>query len=224
MRAVCEDSAGSTFDDRLQCDGCPSYTADYGQTAYRYQLWAIYVGHFSRKDSDELLVVLGGCEDAHSPMGAVLLTREGAAWKNSGYFEAGDPCLPVRAPDGFDRLICEVDDMHFGNYVGVLEARSFKNNAPYAEPLLHLSGNLGGGDAPGGRCYGQGITSLEKLPSGAGFTVTIKQTSGPLPEGVDSCADYDNGGPQQTIVLNFRFDGDDFVLAPESEADMKRLQ
>ena len=30
--------------------------------------------------------------------------------------------------------------------------------------------------------------------------------------------------PEETVVLKFLFDGDDFALAPESEAAIKRIQ
>ena len=84
---------------------------------------------------------------------------------------------------------------------------------------------MGGGTPVAGRwCYEQAITSLEKLPSDTGFTATITQSKGLLPSGEDSCQldDKIRMEPEETIVLKFLFDGDQFALAPESAGAMER--
>ena len=118
-----------------------------------------------------------------------MLEQDGSAWKNLGYLEGDHPirCLSgFRARDGFDRLVCEGGDMHFGTYVGVIYSKSYHDDSQVELPL-RIGGNLGGGTPAGGWCYQQEITSFEKLPSDAGLMVTVTQTTGQVPADQDSC-------------------------------------
>jgi hypothetical protein len=227
MQVVCEGGVVNTdVGGHLQCAECPSYTDLPGQHE-SFRLEAAYRGHFfSIKDTDQLLLVLGGCgSNSRGLGGSVLLAREGAAWTMVTYFDAEHPnrCLALRASKGLDRLICETEDMHFGTGVAVLYP-AYQSD-PQPEPLLEIGSNMGVGTPVAGRwCYEQAITSLEKLPSDAGFTATITQSKGLLPDGEDFCQPDDKirMEPEETIVLKFLFDGDQFVLAPESAAAMER--
>jgi hypothetical protein len=121
MQQVCESSATINIDAKghFQCSVCPSYT-DFHGTRESFDLQAVYRGRFSTTNTDQLLLALNGCEPHSSGFGgSILLTRDGTAWKKSGYFKGDDAskCLSFKARDGFDRLVCFAGDSHAGNSV-----------------------------------------------------------------------------------------------------------
>ena len=228
MQEVCENSAATNIDanGQSQCTVCPSYTDFHGNREPFY-LRAVYQGHFSATNGEQLLVALNGCESHASGFGgSVLLTRDGTVWKKSAYFKGDSAwkCLSFKARDGLDRLVCSAGDSHAGNSVYWISAASYKDNALHAEPLLGLSGNMAG--LPIARyCYDQDIGTFEKLPTGNGFSVAVVQSKGLLPPGDDACGVTDIPmEPTQTVNLKFQFDGDHFALAPESKDSMQKIE
>ncbi len=230
MQTVCESRAAINIDPkgRFQCTVCPSYTNFQG-TRESFDLQAVYRGHFSTINTEQLLLVLYGCEPHSSGFGgSILLTRDGTVWKKSGYFKGDNAskCLSFKARDGLDRLVCFVGDAHFGTSSYWINAVSYKGNSWHAEPLLSdIGGNMGSGSPAAGYCYEQDIDAFEKLPSDAGFRVVVTQTKGLALSGENSCGETEIPmEPTQTVNLNFHFDGDHFALAPESKAGMQRIK
>jgi hypothetical protein len=63
MQEVCENSATVNVDPKghFQCAVCPSYT-DFHGTRESFDLQAVYQGHFSTSNAEQLLLALTGCE------------------------------------------------------------------------------------------------------------------------------------------------------------------
>lgn len=225
--AVCESRISADSKGTFQCTVCPSYT-DFRGTRGSFSLNAVYRGHFSATNADQLLLALYGCEPHVSMFGgSVLLTRDGAVWKKSGYFKGDNAmrCLSFKARDGLDRLVCFSGDSHFGNSVYWISAMSYKGNSLHAEPLLDLSGNMGTGSPVARYCYEQEIDTFEKLPSDNGFKVVVKQIRGLAPSGEDACGVTEIPmEPTQTVSLYFQFDGDHFDVAPESKDGLHKVK
>jgi hypothetical protein len=228
MQQVCESSAATNIDanGQFQCTACPSYTDFHGNRESFY-LRAVYQGHFSTTNAEQLLLAMNGCESHASGFGgSVLLTRDGDVWKKQSYFKGDSAwkCLSFKAHDGLDRLVCFAGDSHAGNSIYWINVVSYKDNSLHAEPLLDLSGNMAG--SPIARyCYDQDIGTFEKLPSGNGFRVVVTQTRGLLPPDEDACGVTDIPmEPAQTLNLSFQFDGDAFALAPESKDSLKKIE
>ncbi len=231
MQAVCESSSATNVDAKghFQCTVCPSYTDFQGSNHDSFDLQAVYPGHFSTTSAEQLLLALAGCESHASGLGgSILLTGDGAGWKKSGYFKGDSAlkCLTFRARDDFDRLVCFAGDGHFGTAAYWINAVSYKDGSRHAEPLLQDIGtNMGGGSPVAGYCYEQDITKFEKLSSGTGFMVVVKQTRGLAPAGEGSCGETEiRMEPTETVNLNFQFDGDHFALAPESKDGLQKLK
>jgi hypothetical protein len=229
MQEVCESSAAVNVDHegRFQCDVCPSYT-DFHGTRQGYGLQQAFEGHFSTTDTEQLLLVMWGCEPHASGFGgSVLLTRDGKVWKKSAYFQAEKPfkCYSFKAHDGFDLLVCRGGDAHQGDAEYWINAQSYKGASVHKEPLLNTSSNLAGGSPQAGYCYDQEIDSFERLSSGAGFGVVVRQVRGLAPPGEKSCGETEIPmEPEQTVHLNFLFDGDHFALAQGSEDSLGKVE
>jgi hypothetical protein len=229
MQPVCESSTAVNIDPKgnFQCTVCPSYT-DFRGNREPFDLRAVYQGHFSTTDTEQLLLALNGCESHASGYGgAILLTRDRTAWKKSAYFKGDNAtnCLSFQAGDGLNRLVCSAGDSHAGDSVYWIRGVSYKGNSLRQEPLLDVGGNMGTGSPVARYCYDQNIGTLEKLPSGNGFRVVVTETRGLLPTGDDACGVTDIPmEPAQTLNLNFRFDGNHFALTPESQASMQEIK
>jgi len=231
MQEVCESSAAVSIDPKgsFQCTVCPSYTDFQGNNRESFDLQAVYQGHFSTANAEQLLLVLAGCESHASGLGgSILLTRDGTIWKKSRYFKGDKPlkCLSFKARDGLDRLVCFAGDAHFGTAAYWISAVSYKDNSLHAEPLLTgIGGNMGSGSPAAGYCYEQDITTFEKLPSDTGLMVVVKQTKGLAASGEGSCGETEiRMEPTQTVNLNFQFDGDHFALAPGSKSSLQKIE
>lgn len=230
MQTVCESSAAINVDPKghFQCTVCPSYT-DLQGARETFDLQAVYGGHFSTINTEQLLLALYGCEPHYSGFGgSILLIRDGTVWKKAGYFKADNAlkCLSFKARDGLDRLVCLVGDAHFGTAAYWIRAVSYKDNSLHAEPLLQdIGANMAGGFPAAGYCYEQDIDTFEKVPSGAGFRVVVTQTKGLAPSGENSCGVTEIPmEPAQTVNLNFQFDGDHFALDPESKDGLQKIK
>jgi hypothetical protein len=226
MQVVCESSAAVNIDKtgHFQCNVCPSYTDFHGNNHQSFDLQAVYQGHFSTTNAEQVLLVLAGCEPHASGLGgAVLLTQEGTAWKNSAYFKGDKPskCLSFKARDGLDLLVCLAGDMHFGTFTTGINVASYKDNSSSAETLLGVSGNTAGGSPSGGYCYEQDFGTFEKLASGKGFRVVVTQSRRLATPGENFCDETLE--PAQTVKLNFQFDGEHFAVAPESKEGLQKV-
>ena len=232
MLAVCESSSAVSVgpSGRYQCDVCPSYTDFHGNRKQSFNLQKEFRGHFSTTTSEQLLLVLSGCEShADGFGGTALLTREGAGWKKEGYFKAFKPsdCLSFKGRDGLERLACRENDMHFGTGESWIETVSFEGNSLHQHRALPVViDNLAGlGFAVKGCCYEQNIASFEKLPSDAGFVVVVTQTRGRAPTGENACGETKTPmEPKQTLTLRFDFDGGGFALARESQDSLEKIK
>jgi hypothetical protein len=232
MLAVCESSTAVRVgpSGQYQCDVCPSYTDFPGNRKESFNLQKEFRGHFSTTTSEQLLLVLSGCEShADGFGGSALLTREGAGWKKAGYFKAFRPsdCLSFKGRDGLERLACREDDAHFGTAESWIEAASFEDNALHRHFMLSpLINNLAGLGFPvKGYCYEQNIAIFEKLPSDAGFVVVVTQTRGRAPTGENACGETEIPmEPKQSLTLRFDFDGDSFTLARESQDGLEKIK
>lgn len=228
LQEVCESSATISIDPKghCQCSVCPSYT-DFHGNRESFDLQEMYPGHFSTTSTEQLLLVMMGCEPHVSGFGgSILLTRDGTVWKKSAYFKGEKPtkCFSFKARDGLDRLVCLAGDQHFDGFASWISAVSYKDNSLRTESLLEVGGNTGGSPAAG-YCYAQEIDRFEKLPSDTGFSVVIKQVRGLAPSGEKSCGDAEmRMEPQQTVRLYFQFDGDHFALALGSEGSLEKVQ
>jgi len=232
MQAVCESSSAVSVgpSGRYQCDVCPSYTDFHGNRKESFNLQKELRGHFSTTTSEQLLLVLSGCESHASGFGgSALLTREGEGWKRAGYFKAFRPsdCLSFKGRDGLERLACRENDMHFGTGESWIEAASFEDDALHRHFMLPaVIDNMAGLGFPiKGYCYEQKIAQFEKLPSEAGFEVVVTQTRGRAPQGENACGETEIPmEPKQTITLRFDFDGNGFTLARESQAGLEKIK
>lgn len=228
MQEVCESSATVDIDPKghFQCTVCPSYT-DFHGNRQSFYLLEVYQGHFSTTNTEQLLLVLIGCEPHVSGFGgSILLTRDGDVWKKSNYFKGHKPLkgLSFKSSDGLDRLVCLGGDQHYDRSDSWISAVSYKDNVVREEPLVAVGGNVGGSPAAG-YCYEQDIGTFEKLPSGTGFRAVVTQTRGLAPSGEQSCGDTEiRMEPPQTVNLNFQFDGDHFALALGSEGSLEKVE
>jgi hypothetical protein len=225
---VCQNDATATTDPKghFQCNVCPSYT-DFHGNHEGYALNQAFYGHFSAANADQLLLVMWGCEPHVAGFGgSILLTRDGAVWKQSAYFQGDKPiqCLSFNGRDGLNRLVCRGADAHFGNADYWISAKSYEGGSVHDQPLLAVGSNLGSGSPISGFCYDQDIDRFEKLPSGEGFTVVIKQTKGLAPSGEAACGERDIPmEPTQTVKLIFQFDGDRFAPALGGEGSLEKV-
>ncbi len=232
MQEVCESNATIEVDPKgtFQCTVCPSYTDFQGNNRESFDLQAVYQGHFSAKNAEQLLLVMAGCESHASGLGgSILLTRDRTIWKKSGYFKGDKPleCLSFKSRDGLDRLACFAGDAHFGTASYWINAVSYKDNSLHVDPLLQdIGANTAGGFPAAGYCYEQEINKFEKLPSDSGFTVRVTQSRGLAPPAAEgSCGETEIPmEPAQTVNLTFQFDGDHFVLTPGSKDGLQAIK
>jgi hypothetical protein len=226
---VCENDATATTDPKghFQCNVCPSDT-DFHGTRQPYALNLAYQGHFSTTNADQLLLVMWGCEAHVSGFGgSILLTRDGTVWKKSAYFKGDKPiqCFSFNGHDGLNHLACRGGDAHFGNADYWISAKSYEGASVHEQPLLAVGSNLGSGSPRAGYCYDQDIDHFEKLPSGEGFTVVVRQTKGLGPSSEVACGESDIPmEPTQTVKLIFQFDGERFALAPGGEGNLEKIE
>jgi hypothetical protein len=220
MEQICEGQVAVGADNKvlLQCSVCPSYTDFQGQKQ-PFTAGGTYGGRFSTKGSEQLLLIMDGCEShAMSWGGAFLFTRKGQAWEKSVYFQGHRPeeCLTFRGGDGLDRMACRSEDMHFGTSQNWITETSYRNNVIATRVLIgDINGNLGGGDKSSGYCFAQEISSFSKLSAGRGFRIVVEQKKEPAPPDFKQCEDEPGlRGPAEIITLDFLFDGYHFRLAP----------
>ncbi|HWE51425.1 MAG TPA: hypothetical protein VG273_16655 [Bryobacteraceae bacterium] len=97
------------------CEVCPE-GADF--TEGKWEVMAIFVGHFRSPASEDALISASGCESHASGFGgSALLTRDHASWAFVRYVSSmiAWDCRKLAGSDGRDRLVCGNADAHQGH-------------------------------------------------------------------------------------------------------------
>jgi hypothetical protein len=99
------------------CDVCPK---DANSGAGKWELKAVFPGHFVSPSSEDALVSGSGCEShADDFGGSFLLTKQGLSWHKVRYVAGliAFDCHKLTGSDGRDRLICGKADSWQGDQV-----------------------------------------------------------------------------------------------------------
>ncbi len=106
LERVCPGNA-----DASECHVCPGGAPSSGKE--RWEVRAIFLGHFLSPVSQDALISGFGCEShAEGLGGRVLLTKDGTAWRRVRYITGlyADDCKQLPGSDGRDRLVCGNQD------------------------------------------------------------------------------------------------------------------
>ena len=99
------------------CDVCPKDTNSPGG---RWEIKAVFSGHFVSRSSEEALVSGSGCASHGNDFGgSFLLTKHGLSWRKVRYVAGliAFDCHKLTGSDGRDRLICGQSDSWMGDEV-----------------------------------------------------------------------------------------------------------
>lgn len=102
------------------CDVCPKETGDGGKDLEKWEIKAVFSGHFVSPSSEDALVSGSGCEShADDFGGSFLLTKRGLSWQKVRYVAGliAFDCHKLTGSDGRDRLICGQADSWQGDQV-----------------------------------------------------------------------------------------------------------
>ncbi len=107
LRGICPGDANASA-----CQVCPRSPGG------RWEVSAVYLGHFLSPASEDALVSTMGCEShADDFGGSHLLSKAGSSWREIRYVAgmiAGD-CRKLSGADGRDRLVCGNEDAWQGH-------------------------------------------------------------------------------------------------------------
>jgi hypothetical protein len=182
-------------------------------------------GHFKSPASNDVLVVIYGCEPhSNHYIDAFLLTREGTHWERTkaGDIEAGG-CRKITNPEGQDGLLCYAADMYSGmgsgslsfGYVGG-KSTPILSTVLMAMPCAYPNGPamVANSDITGVR--------LVARPSG-GPLLTVRAVCA---RGRKVCHEMDDIAkrPSREYMLDFQFDGTTFKVTPASAATLREYE
>jgi hypothetical protein len=211
------------------CHVCPDFSSAAGQEEDT-TIEPVIAGHFSDSGSDDMIMVLRGCESHATGFENVLLfTKTSGQWllnKHLGHGPFGD-CRKIRNRQGRDGLICLSHDNHFATAETNLSFRYA--GASDGISLVSLMDN--GGQT----CvYGPDVFVFADLKEvkrvqrqGGGLSLSVTVTCGKTKKVCDK--DDPNkvldspAGPSGTYRLEYRFDGENLKLAPSSLQAKRRL-
>ncbi len=211
LKAMCDSPKQINLEDSV-CTACPAYITPVTRIDSQLTIGNFFLGHFSAKDRDEVLVVTDGCSRYG---GSVFLWKTGHGWQRFHYESGLKPgnCIPFVLNDGRETLVCDNTSMHFGAIGYGFEQVTVEDDVVNRKQIIGnnvLESNEAGGAPRNGHNY-----SI----SPEGFQATkIGQTPA---LSIDVSAEIDT--IKKHYTLTYKFNGDSFEATPDTEKSLTEL-